>query len=165
MTLPAGPSASFVERQLALLGDKQPLAVLRATPARLEAAVARLGPAGLMRSLAPGKWSGAQVLAHLTDMEIVFGYRFRQTLAEAAHALQGVAQDVWASRYSEVDAAAAVQALCGLRAWNVRMVEALTPADLERRYTHPDRGSETLTQLLRLWAGHDLNHLGQLEAL
>ena len=158
-------SASFVERQLGLLGDKPPLDVLRNTPARLEAAIARLGSAGLERSPAPGKWSGAQVLAHLADMEIVFGYRFRQTLAEDGHTLQGVEQDIWARRYTDVDAATAAQSFRGLRMWNVRLVESMTAAELERPYTHPARGPETLAKLLRLWAGHDLNHLSQLDAL
>src|SRR5262245_33790155 len=158
-------SQSFVQRQLGLLGDRKPLDVLRATPARLEAALARLGTSGLASSPAPGKWSGAQVIAHLADMEIGFAYRFRQALAEDDHAVQGIDQDAWARRYQNVDAAAAVRGFGGLRGWNVRLVESMVPSELERPYVHPERGRETLGLLLRIWAGHDLNHLGQIDAL
>jgi len=30
---------------------------------------------------------------------------------------------------------------------------------------HAERGRETITHLLRLYAGHDLNHLSQIESL
>jgi hypothetical protein len=30
---------------------------------------------------------------------------------------------------------------------------------------HAERGRETVTHLIRLYAGHDLNHLGQIERI
>ena len=156
---------TFAERQLALLGGQDPTSVLRDTPARLKAVVDRLGAAGMRRSREAGKWSGAQVIAHLADMEIVFGYRIRQAIAAAGHAFQLVDQDAWATRYTNVDVEAALEALRGLRAWNLSLLASLGPEQLERQYVHPERGTETLGKLLRIWAGHDLNHLGQVEAL
>jgi hypothetical protein len=41
----------------------------------------------------------------------------------------------------------------------------LAPKDLERQAVHPERGPETLGTIIRLLAGHDLNHLAQLERL
>ena len=157
--------ATFVERQLALLGGQDPTRVLSDTPARLTAVVERLAAAGIRRSREAGKWSGAQVIAHLADMEIVFGYRIRQAIAAVGHAFQLVDQDAWATRYTNVDVEAALLALKGLRAWNLSLIASLGPEHLERQYVHPERGAETLDKLLRIWAGHDLNHLAQLEAL
>ena len=105
--------ASFAQRQLALLGGQDPIAVLRATPDRLEGLVARLGEPGLASSREPGKWTARHILAHLADMEIVFGYRFRQTLVEQPHVLQGVEQDLWASRYGAAQPALALGAFRG----------------------------------------------------
>jgi uncharacterized damage-inducible protein DinB len=155
--------ASFVERQLSLLGAQPPAEVLRRTPDRLGKAVSRLGD--LSRSAGAGKWSGRQILAHLTDMEIVFGYRLRQALSEDDHSFQLVDQDAWARRYESVRVATALEAFRALRLWNLGLLDTLGTEDLSRSYTHPDRGSESLDKLLRIWAGHDLNHLGQLENL
>jgi uncharacterized damage-inducible protein DinB len=155
---------SFAERQLALLGDADPMDVLPRTPNRLSEVVARLGESKLSRPREKGKWSARQVLAHLTDMEIVFGYRFRQTLAEQPHALQGVDQDAWARGYSGADPELALGAFRGLRLWNVGLLRSLTRTELGRCYLHPERGEETLDRLLHIWAGHDLNHLSQMEA-
>ena len=38
----------------------------------------------------------------------------------------------------------------------------LTPADLERRGTHPALGAVTLRQLLASWVTHDLDHVFQI---
>ena len=157
--------ATFIERQLTLLGSQDPVEVLRATPARLAALVERLGTAGMRRSREAGKWSGAQVLAHLADMEIVFAYRIRQAIAETGHVFQLVDQDRWAHRYAEVDVASGLAALAGLRGWNLSLLATLDAAQRERQYVHPERGGETLDKLLRIWAGHDLNHCAQIEAL
>lgn len=41
-------------------------------------------------------------------------------------------------------------------------LDVLRATPVERPYTHPERGPETLAKLLRLWAGHDLSHLDAL---
>jgi uncharacterized damage-inducible protein DinB len=156
--------ASFAERQLALLGNADPIDVLQRTPTRLLEVVASLGESRLSRPRGDGRWSARQLLAHLTDMEMVFGYRFRQTLAEQPHALQAVDQDAWARGYSGADSELALGAFRGLRLWNLALLRSLTRTDLARLSLHPERGEETLDKLLHIWAGHDLNHLFQMES-
>jgi hypothetical protein len=39
------------------------------------------------------------------------------------------------------------------------------PAAADRVVTHPERGTMTFLTLVETMAGHDLNHLGQLERL
>jgi hypothetical protein len=156
---------SYRERLLGLLGDRDPLEALDANPRRVEEVARKLGEAGLSRSYGPGKWTGRQVLAHLADAEIATGFRIRQILAEDAHRIQGWDEGWWARRYGDVDAEAALASYRALRRWNLALFRGLSEADLERQGVHPERGPETLDSIIRLLAGHDLNHLGQLERI
>lgn len=156
---------SYRARLLGLLGDRDPLEALEANAARVEAVARTLGEAGLSRSYGPGKWTGRQVLAHLADAEMATGFRVRQILSEDNHRVQGWDESSWARRYADVDAEAALASYRALRRWNLALFRGLSGADLDREAVHPERGPETLRSYIRLLAGHDLNHLGQLERL
>ena len=156
---------SYRERLSALLGDRDPLQALEANAARVEAVARALGEAGLSRSYGPGKWTGRQVLAHLADAEIATGFRVRQVLSEDGHLIQGWDEGAWARRYEDVDAEAALASFRATRRWNLALFRGLRPADLDREGVHPERGPETLRAIIRLLAGHDLNHLAQLEKI
>jgi hypothetical protein len=156
---------SYRARLLGLLGDRDPVEALEANAARVEAVARKLGEVGLSRSYGPGKWTGRQVLAHLADAEMATGFRVRQILSEDNHRVQGWDESSWARRYADVDAEAALASYRALRRWNLTLFRGLSGADLDREAVHPERGPETLRSYIRLLAGHDLNHLGQLERL
>jgi len=156
---------SYRERILGVLGDRDPLLSLRESAQRIEAAARRLGPAGLDRSSAPGKWTGRQILAHLADAEIGVGFRLRQALAEDNHTIQPFDEGAWARRYADVDAEAALRSFLALREWNLANLTRLTAAELAREAYHPERGPETIDVMIRMLAGHDLNHVAQLEKI
>lgn len=156
---------SYVESLIRRVKDSDPLAVLAATPARLEELAATLGEAGMARSLAPGKWSARATLAHLADCELAFGFRFRQVLAEDHHLVQAFDQDAWARRNEHVHARAALELFGAVRAANVALLRSVAPADWTRSALHPERGEETLAFMARYLAGHDLHHLEQLAAI
>jgi hypothetical protein len=114
---------------------------------------------------APGKWSAAEIVCHLADCELVFGFRLRQTLAEDGPTIQPFDQDKWARIYPGVPAADALEAFSELRKWNLRMIRAALPAAAGRTMTHPERGTMTFENVLETMAGHDLNHLAQLQRI
>jgi DinB family protein len=155
----------YRERLLGLLGDRNPLEALEANSKRVETVARRLGDAGLSRSYGPGKWTGKQVLAHLADAEIGIAFRIRQVLSEDNHRIQPWDEASWARRYTDVDVESALGSYLASRRWNVSLLRGLSPADLEREAFHPERGPETLGTIVRVLAGHDLNHLAQLERL
>jgi hypothetical protein len=155
----------YRERLLGLLGDRNPLEALEANPKRVEAVARRLGDAGLSRSYGPGKWTGKQILAHLADAEMGIGFRMRQILSEEKHRIQPWDEGSWARRYTNVDVESALASFLALRRWNLSLMRGLGSEDLEREAYHPERGPETLGTIIRLLAGHDLNHLAQLERL
>jgi hypothetical protein len=155
----------YVERILGLVGDRPVIQSLEHTAKRIEAVAGSLSSARLERSYAPGKWTARQILAHLADCELGIGFRLRQALAEENHRAQPFDQDRWATRYAGLDAALATRAFVGLRAWNIALIRSLGPQDLERPYVHGERGPESVGLIVKLLAGHDLNHLAQLEQI
>jgi hypothetical protein len=156
---------SYRDRILGLLGERNPVESLPATAARVEEAARRLGERGLAKSYGPGKWTGKQILAHLADAELAIAFRIRQVLAEDGHRIQPFDEASWARRYENVDHEAALASFLALRRWNLSLLRTLGPADLDREAFHPERGEETLGTIVRLLAGHDFNHLAQLERL
>jgi len=155
----------YRDRILGYLGDKDPIASLEATRERVREISTALGPAGLGKPWAPGKWTGAQVLAHLADCEIAIGFRMRQMAAEDRYEIQPFDEGKWATRYTNVDAQAALESFLASRRWNLQWIRGLSASDRDREAFHPERGSEKLDTVIRLLAGHDINHLQQLEKL
>src|ERR1700679_4236370 len=82
--------------------------ILSATPAEIGKLLLAIGPEHENTPQAPGKWSAAEIVAHLADCELVFGFRLRQTLAEDAPVIQPFDQDKWAKTYPGVPASQAL---------------------------------------------------------
>ncbi|MCG6956073.1 MAG: DinB family protein [Gemmatimonadetes bacterium] len=155
---------AYTRALLELLGSQDPLAVLQDTPAAARQLARDLTPGELRTPEAEGKWCAAEVLQHLADSELVWGYRLRRILTEDRPALHGYDQDRWASRlrYADTDVEQALEMFGALRVANLSLLEGATGADLERCGEHEERGSESIAQMMRLYAGHDLAHRRQL---
>ncbi|HZS06698.1 MAG TPA: DinB family protein [Blastocatellia bacterium] len=142
---------------------KDPLAVLAATPGRIRELVSRFGPDGMNRPYAPGKWTARQVIAHLAQCEMIFGTRFRQAVTLEGYVVQPFDQDEWMAREPVAADGGELDALLAMREWNLAFWRSLSTEELGRKLTHPERGEMTVNLLLETVAGHDLNHLEQLE--
>jgi hypothetical protein len=147
------------------LGDQHPLAVLKASAGRLKELAAKIGPAKIGTAPAPGKWSAAEIVCHLADCEIAFGFRLRQTLAEDNHVIQPFDQEKWAAPYSDFSADEALAAFAAARRWNLLLIEGALEQFASKAVTHPERGSMTFATIVETMAGHDLNHISQAEAI
>ncbi len=147
------------------LGSRDPIPVIIATPGRLQSLVKALGPAGVKRTPAPGKWSAREILCHLADCELAFAFRLRQALAEPHHVIQPFDQEKWATHYGTLEAAQALDTFTAVRNWNVLLIKFTPPEAFSKTVTHPERGELTFRVLVETMAGHDLNHLKQLEAM
>jgi hypothetical protein len=147
------------------LNGQQPLAILDTTAGRLQFLAQAIGAARIAVAPAPGKWSARDILCHLADCEMVFAFRLRQTLAEDHHTIQPFDQDRWAALYSNFSAPAALGAFTALRRWNLLLIETALPSHAAKPVTHPERGTMTFATIVETMAGHDLNHLAQLERI
>ena len=154
----------YRDRILGLLKGKKPLEVLEATPKKIAALVKGASRKKLSARPAPGKWSAVEILAHLADVELVQGVRMRMIIGSNGIPIQGFNQDAWADamEYSSQPSAASLEAFRAARERNVRMLKSL-PRKLWSSYgMHSERGRETVTRVVEMTAGHDLNHLAQL---
>jgi uncharacterized damage-inducible protein DinB len=147
------------------LGDQEPLAVTAATAGKLKSLAEKIGPGGINASPAPGKWSAREILCHLADCEIAFGFRLRQTLAEDNHTIQPFDQEKWAAPYANLSADEALAAFTAVRQWNQLLIEGALEEFAAKPVTHPERGAMTFATIVDTMAGHDLNHIGQLERI
>jgi uncharacterized damage-inducible protein DinB len=135
------------------------------TPARVQSLLGAIGKERVSEAPAPGKWSAREIVAHLTDCELVFAFRMRQTAAADNPTVQPFDQEKWAEAYGAYDALSAVETFSALRYWNLAFLRSLKPEDFQRKMTHPERGTMTLQTVIETIGGHDLNHIGQLERI
>jgi DinB superfamily len=147
------------------LGNRDPVETIAETSATLQELMSALGPEGAKRALAPGKWSAREILCHLADTELVFAVRLRQTLAEPHHVIQPFDQDRWAATYAPFDAQAALVVFTAVRNWNLKLIETAPEGAFSKPVMHPERGEMTFRTIVETMAGHDLNHLGQIETI
>jgi hypothetical protein len=152
------PYASFLD-------GRPVLEILTETPRAVRSLLEAMGTAKAYEAPAPGKWSPGEIVAHLADCELVFAFRLRQTLAEENPTIQPFDQEKWAATYKGVEPSEACAAFSALRKWNMILLEAALPAAAERKMTHPERGTMTFQNVVETMAGHDLNHLGQLQRI
>src|SRR5262245_61352845 len=116
--------AGYVTAVLGLLGERNPIEVIQATAPALERLRAGLSAEQVRQPEAPGKWSIGQVLQHLADSELVWGFRLRMVLAHDRPRLTGYDQDRWAERlgYDEADPDQSLQEFSILRRGNLRLL-------------------------------------------
>jgi len=147
------------------LGERDLEETIRATAGAVRGLMARM-PAEQVQVRAPEKrWNAREIVAHLADCELVFGFRLKQTLAEDGPVVQPFDQERWALRYGNVDAELALRMFEVAREWNLRLIEGATAEERVRGMTHPERGTMTFWTVVETMAGHDVNHLRQLERL
>jgi hypothetical protein len=156
------PYASF-------LNGQDPIPVLTTTAERLQSLTAGLTGAQVNTPPAPHKWSICEIVAHLADCEIVFSFRLRQTLAPALdqpHAIiQPFDQEAWGKRYAAYHLEPGLALFQAARNWNLLFLTTVSQDDRHRPTTHPERGTMPFWTLVETMAGHDINHLQQIERL
>jgi uncharacterized damage-inducible protein DinB len=160
-------TVEYIESLLDVLGDRDPLPAQEAFPSTLRAAVTGLSDEDLRRPERPGKWSVLQVVQHLADTELAYGYRMRMILAHDTPRIQAYDQDRWAERlrYDEANLDDALAEFEVLRASNLRLLRGLSDDGWDRTGLHDERGPESIRRIVRMLAGHDLAHLRQIERI
>jgi uncharacterized damage-inducible protein DinB len=157
----------YTQRMLSYSQGKEPLALQQATPRKLAALLKRKNKKQLARRPAPGKWSVAEIVAHLADAEIAISWRLRQTLSSNAIPLQAFDQDVWATTfdYAHRDPKESLESFRVLRNANMALLKSVPRKLWENYGIHQERGNESVAHVVRMIAGHDLNHLQQIERI
>lgn len=156
----------YTKRILSYSEGGDAMQLLESAPQKLAALLAGKGSDQISRRPAPEKWSAREIAAHLSDTEIALSWRIRQILGTNGIAVQAFDQDAWANTfdYAHRDPSASIELYRVLRAASVALLKSV-PKELWENYgVHQERGNESITHMARLMAGHDLNHLSQVEA-
>jgi hypothetical protein len=120
-----------------------------------------------MRRPAPDKWSVAEIVAHLADAELAISWRLRQVLANNAIPIQAYDQDLWAKtfNYARRDPRQSLASFRALREANVTLLKSVPRKLWENYGVHAERGNESVNHIVKMVAGHDLNHLQQIQKI
>jgi DinB superfamily len=160
-------SEQYTQRISGYVKGQDPLRVQRSTAARLKKIIGRLSRKRLQTRPAPGKWSIAEILAHLADAELVGSWRIRLVLTQNGVPIQAYDQNAWAEtfQYRGRDPKVSLDTFRVLRASNLALLQSV-PRKLWQNYgVHEERGNESIARLVEMFAGHDLNHLRQVESI
>ncbi len=157
----------YTQRVVGYVEGKQPLAVQAATAKKLERLIKGV-PAGKLRKRpAADKWSVSEIVAHLADAEIVGGFRMRLILGAPGTPVAAFDQDSWVTsgHYEKRDPRKSAEQFRVIREANLALLKSLTPEQWKHYGMHSERGQETIEHIVRMFAGHDLNHLQQIERI
>jgi DinB superfamily len=157
----------YTKRILHYVNGREPMAVQAATAATLDRLIAGVSTADLRTRPAPDRWSVGEIVAHLADAEIVIGYRLRLILGSPGTSIVAYDQDRWVTsgHYDRREPRRSIDLLRVLRAANLALLESLDPEQWTHYGVHSERGQESIEDVVRMTAGHDLNHLQQIEQI
>ncbi len=147
---------------------KKHLDAAEKSPKEIAAAVSGLPEKVLRYKPSPEKWCVLEILAHLADIEIVYGHRLRQMLADEKPVIAPMDQDAWARNLGYMDSPPAeLVAFYGIaRHHNLRIFRRSKAADLSKSAFHPELQREvTVAEIVERLAGHGASHSQQIGQL
>ena len=157
----------YIHRITGHVEGKQPLAVQATTAKKLERLLKGVSTSKLRKRPAADKWSVSEIVAHLGDAEIVIGFRMRLILGAPGIPIAAYDQDSWVTsgHYEKRDPHKSIEQFRVVREANLVLLKSLTPEQWKHYGMHSERGQETIEQIVRMTAGHDMNHLQQIEGI
>jgi hypothetical protein len=157
----------YTQRIIANTKGKQPRTVQAATAKKLERLIKGVPTAKLRKRPAPDKWSVSEILAHFADVEVVVGFRMRSILGAPGTPVAAFDQDSWVitGHYEKRDPRKSIEHFRVAREANLSLLKSLKPEQWKHYGMHAERGQETIEHVVRMLAGHDLNHIQQIERL
>jgi hypothetical protein len=147
---------------------KKHLDAAEKSPKEIAAAVSGLSEQILRYKPSPEKWCVLEILGHLADVEIIYGYRLRQMLADTKPVIAPLDQNAWTSNLNYLDSRASeLVAFYGLgRHHNLRLLRSLKASHFFKSAFHPEMQREmTVADLVERMGAHGAAHLQQIEEL
>jgi hypothetical protein len=134
---------------------------------RLLLSIHGIEEADLRRPEGEGRWSIADVIAHLGDLELVYVVRIRTMLAGTGDgALPALAQNAWVAQAHRGEPLAdLLEQFWFHRRMNLSLLARLSEEELSRSGTHPDYGRITIRDAFERIRKHDARHLAQIERI
>jgi len=97
----------------------------------------------------------------------VVGFRMRLILGAPGTPIAAFDQDAWviSLHYEKRDPRKSIHHFRVAREANLALLKSLKPEQWKHYGIHAERGQESIEHFVRLIAGHDLNHLQQIERI
>ena len=143
------------------------MATLRALGAELKKAVAGLTDAQLDTAYREGGWTVRQVVHHIADSHVNAFLRFKHALTEEWPVIKAYDEAAWAELADSktLPVAASLEMIEGLHARWVALAAAMTEAEFQKGFTHPERGKVGLATALAMYAWHARHHTAHITGL
>jgi DinB superfamily len=110
------------------------------------------------------EWSPRELLIHLIDTELVYGFRMRLIMAEKEPVITPMDQNSWvgAFSYGNLNAEQLIRAFTPLRRINLELLQSVDPHLFDKKAHHPEFGLISVADLIPHIAAHDQSHLQQI---
>jgi len=154
------PSA-YVASLLRTLGNQDPVAIYQETFDRVETITRGLSDGQWLLPLTSHEWSPYQIVGHLVDVDIVYGFRLRLALTSDNPTYPGYDERAWAD-LPKAPPEGILTGLHALRTLNHALITSIPRSAWKRRGVHGEQGPEDVELMIRKLAGHDLAHIEQL---
>jgi len=115
----------------------------------------------------PNGWSARQVVHHMADSEVQSYVRLRRLLAEPeGSVIQGYDESAWAESpslaYETLPIDSSLATIAAVRTSTSKILELMTPAQLELFGTHTESGKYSVADWLEIYTRHPIEHGDQL---
>ncbi len=159
--------SQYAQRILSYTKNLDALKIQQRTTKKIQRLTRGLTRRQMMTRPDPDRWSIGEILAHLAEAEVVGGYRMRMILGANGTPIQAFDQNIWAknSDYARQDPLKSLELFRVLRQANLALLKSI-PKKMWNYYgMHQERGKETIARVVRMHAGHDINHTRQIESM
>ncbi len=154
------PQETITQKEIEIWIDE-----IETLPSRLNAMVVGISEKTLDTPYRPDGWTVRQVVHHLVDSHINSYIRFRWALTEDKPVIKAYNEKAWAELPDAkfADVVLSLKLLEALHArWTV-LLKAMSQADMEKVFIHPDSGRELkLARVVGLYAWHGNHHLAHI---
>jgi hypothetical protein len=139
---------------------------IAALPVNIRAAVAALDEAQLDTPYRPGGWTVRQLVHHIADSHMNGYMRLKLALTEETPTIKPYEQDAWAMLPDSRLPIAVSLSILDLvhERWSV-LWRAMTDAQFQRTFRHPELGVLTVETHLHLYAWHSRHHVAHITGL
>lgn len=135
-------------------------------PELVRNAVQSLNDEQLNTAYRPGGWTVRQVIHHVADSHMNAYIRFKLALTEDNPTIKPYNETEWAELPDyALPVETSLVLLESLHSRWTTVLRSLTPADLNKTFTHPESGVVSLSRNIGIYAWHGNHHLAHITSL
>ncbi|MDN4495287.1 YfiT family bacillithiol transferase [Ureibacillus aquaedulcis] len=133
-------------------------------PSKLSEAAESLNEEEQQLTYREGAWTIQQLVHHIADAQVNVYTRIKLALTEENPQIKPFEENAWATLAdSDLPIITSLQLIEGLHARMAYLLGQLTKDQLDRKYTHPETGVQTILSTLAFSVWHVNHHLAHIQ--